>query len=151
MDEKLLQLLIEQAGERRDQAAGAAAEARRQREAAAATLRTLADYREESLGRAPARAGTPVGMEQLRAAGQFDARLVAVIRQQHEVHAQRQAEASVRDASLADRQRRLTALNTLEERRALASSRREAKREQRALDEYATQLAARRRPGKDRP
>jgi flagellar FliJ protein len=150
MDPGLLKLLIEQARERRDDAAGSAASARRERDAAAATLRTLTDYREESLARAPVRAGGAVGIAQLSTATHFDARLVAAIHQQYGQHAQRAADAQARDASLRDRQRRLKALQTLEERRAQQAARVAARREQRALDEYATQLSARKRAGKDR-
>jgi flagellar export protein FliJ len=150
MDEDLLRLLIEQARERRDDAATRASNARRDRDAAAATLRTLTDYREESLARAPVRAGGAVGIVQLATATRFDARLVAAIHQQYGQHAQRAADSEARDASLRDRQRRLKALQTLEERRARQAARTAARNEQRALDEYATLLSARKRPAKDR-
>jgi flagellar FliJ protein len=150
MDARLLKLLIEQALERRDDAAGRAADARRQRDAAAATLRTLTDYREESLARAPVRAGAEVGIAQLASATHFDSKLVAAIRQQYGQHAQRDADASAREAALRDRQRRLKALQTLEERRARQASRLAARREQHALDDYSNQLSARTRAGKDR-
>jgi flagellar export protein FliJ len=150
MEPALLKLLIEMALERRDDAATRAAGARRERDAAAATLRTLTDYREESLSRAPVRGGGAVGVAQLATATHFDAKLVAAIHQQYGQHAQRAADAEARDASLRDRQRRLKALQTLEERRAQQSARTAARREQRALDEFATQLSARKRPGKER-
>jgi flagellar FliJ protein len=150
MDPGLLRLLIEQALERRDDAAGRAAEARRDRDSAAATLRTLTGYREESLGRAPVRAGVPVGIAQLSTATHFDAKLVAAIRQQHGQHAQREADARTREATLHERQRRLKALETLQARRAEQASRTAARREQHALDEYATQLSARGRAAKER-
>lgn len=150
MDPSLLKLLIEQACERRDEAASRAAEARRERDAAAATLRTLTDYREESLTRAPLRAGTAVGIAQLATATHFDARLVAAIHEQYGRHAQRDADASARDETLRERQRRLKALQTLQERRAREAERSAAQREQRALDEYANQLSARGRAAKER-
>ncbi len=150
MDPSLLRLLIERALERRDDAASRAADARRERDAAAATLRTLTEYREESLGRAPVRAGGAVGVAQLTAATHFDARLVAAIHQQYGQHAQRSADADARDETLRERQRRLKALQTLEARRTQQAGRVAARREQRALDEYATQLSARKRPGKER-
>ncbi|MEI7447670.1 MAG: flagellar export protein FliJ [Burkholderiales bacterium] len=150
MDERLLRLLIERATERRDEAANRAATARRDRDAAAATLRTLTDYREESLGRAPVRSGAAVGVAQLSTASRFDAKLVQAIHQQYRQHADRAADATQRDAALIERQRRLTALQTLETRRAKQAAVTAARREQRALDEFATNLAARRRPGKER-
>jgi flagellar export protein FliJ len=78
-------------------------------------------------------------------------RLIDAIRQQFQTHARSQADADAGDAALRDTQRRLKALETLAQRRALAAERIAARREQLALDEYATNLAARRRPGKDRP
>jgi flagellar protein FliJ len=150
MDEHLLRLLIDQARERRDEAVTHAVGARRERDVAAGTLRTLTDYREESLGRAPVRAGAAVGVAQLASAVQFDARLIQAIQQQYRQHAERSADAQARDAALVEQQRRLKALETLESRRAQQTQRTAARREQRALDEFATNLAARRRPGKER-
>jgi flagellar FliJ protein len=150
MDARLLRLLIERATERRDEALQRASGARRDRDAAAATLRTLTDYREESLGRGPVRSGAAVGVAQLAATVSFDARLVQAIHQQYRQHAERAADATMRETTLAERQRRLTALQTLATRRAAQASRLAARREQQALDEFATNLAARRRPGKER-
>jgi flagellar FliJ protein len=151
MDTRVLQLLIDRARAQRDDAAGAAAGARRVRDAAASTLATLTDYREESLARAPVRAGRAVGVDQLRTAQLFDGRLIEAIRQQFQQHSRSQADADAGDATLHETQRRLKALETLAQRRALAADRVATRREQLALDEYATNLAARRRPGKDRP
>jgi flagellar FliJ protein len=151
MDARVLRLLIEQAATRRDDAAVLTAAARRDRDAAAATLNTLTGYREESLERGPVRVGQPVGVDQLRAAQHFDARLVDAIRQQHGQHSAKQADTTARERLLIGAQQRLKALETLELRRAAAHGRLEARREQRVLDDYATQLAARRRPGKERP
>jgi flagellar FliJ protein len=150
MDPRVLRLLIDAARERRDDAAQRAAGARRERDAAATTLRTLTDYREESLARAPARAGHPVGIAQLHTARHFDARLVAAIGQQHQTHAERSREADAQDAALVERQQRLKALQTLQERRARDAGMQAAKREQRALDEFATNLSARRKAGRTR-
>ena len=57
MNAALIRLLIEQALAHRDAAATRAAGARREREAAAATLGTLTGYREEALQRGPVRGG----------------------------------------------------------------------------------------------
>jgi flagellar FliJ protein len=150
MNASLMRLLIDQALARRDDASTRAAGARRERDAAAATLATLTGYREDSLQRGPVRAGEALGIEQLRSATQFDARLIAAIRQQHGQHVARQADAAARDAELVESQRRLKALETLAQRREQARHRVEARREQRILDEYATNLSARRVPGKDK-
>jgi flagellar export protein FliJ len=61
----------------------------------------------------------------------------------------KQADATARERLLIGAQQRLKALETLDRRRASAHGRLEARREQRVLDEYATNLAARRRPGKE--
>lgn len=150
MDAKLLTLLIDTAREHRDDAAGRAADARRQRDTAAETLRTLTDYREQSLARAPSRSGATVGVAQLRSATHFDARLVLAIHQQYRTHGDRSRDVETHDAELRERQRRLMALQTLEARRAEQVARRAARREQHALDEFATNLAARHRPGTER-
>ena len=144
MTPTLMQRLIAQARARRDSAATRAADARRERDAAATTLATLTGYREESLQRGPVRADRAFGIEQLRTGVQFDARLVAAIRQQHAQHADRQADAATRTTELVASQRRLEALETLAQRREQARRRRQSRREQRLLDEFATNLAARR-------
>jgi flagellar FliJ protein len=149
MDEKLLRLLIEQAAARRDDAARRAADARRHRDNAAATLRTLTDYRNESLERAPVRAGEAVTVEQLRSANRFDARMVAAIHQQHRQHADHLTHATTRTGELLEQERRLKALETLAQRRAQTRLQQDARRDQRQTDEYANHLAARRRPGKE--
>jgi flagellar FliJ protein len=150
VNDALLRLLIGQALQRRDDAAADAAGARRARDAAADTLGTLTGYRDASLARGPVRSGAPVGVAQLTTAAAFDARMIAAIRQQHRTHAERDLEAAARDAALLERQRRLKALETLERNRARSAVRIESRREQRALDEFATNLVARRRPGKER-
>jgi len=151
MDAKLLKLLIEQAAARRDDAARRAAEARSHRDGAARTLRLLNEYREESLERAPVRAGEAVPMEQLRAASRFDARMVAAIGQQHRQHADHQSNAATRTVELQEHERRLRALETLARRRAQARLRQDSRQEQQRTDEYANHLAARRAPGKESP
>lgn len=149
MDDALLKLLIERAAGARDDAARRAAQARRERAGADHTLRTLKDYRDESLTRAPARSGEPVGVEQLRAAGRFDQRMIEAITQQHLQAIERGREADARDTELAERQRRLKALETLAQRRAHAARLRAARREQRGTDETATHFARRHAPAKD--
>jgi flagellar FliJ protein len=149
MDPALLRLLIERAAGLRDEAARVAASSRRDADGADRTLRTLKDYREESLGRGPIRGGRPMGVEHLRAAVRFDSRLVEAITQQHLQWVDRTRDAATRVAELAERQRRLKALETLALRRETAARARDAKREQRGTDEHALQLARRRTPAKD--
>jgi flagellar FliJ protein len=149
MDPALLKLLLQRAAERRDDAARRAATARRERDGADRTLRSLKDYRDESLGRGPARGGAAMGIEQLRAAGRFDGRLLEAITQQHLQWVERSREAGTRDAELLERQRRLKALQTLAERRERAALALAARREQRGTDEHALQLSRRRAPDED--
>jgi flagellar export protein FliJ len=54
-----------------------------------------------------------------------------------------------RDTDLREMQRRLKALETLSQRRTTAAEKTRARREQRQLDEFANDIAARRRPGKE--
>lgn len=145
MDPKLLRILIDRARDVRDDAVKVSAAARRESEAAAATLRTLTDYRDESLSRGPVRSGEAVNTEQLRIAGQFDARLILAIRQQSGQHAHKQQTAEQRLADVREAQRRLKAFETIAERKAKRDLHKQGKREQRLLDEFATDLIARRR------
>jgi flagellar export protein FliJ len=148
MDPKVLRLLIDRATGQRDDAAVQAAEARRAHDGAAATLRTLTDYRDESLTRGPVRPGVVVGVAQLTSATRFDARLVAAIHQQYREAAERRETARLRDQELLERQRRLKALQTLEQRTEQQAQKLAARREQLAIDEFATGRAARRRTAK---
>lgn len=149
MDARILQLLINRAQEHRDDAARLSSQARRERDAAQATLRTLTEYRDESLNRGPTRGGQLVNVEQIRIAGYFDNRLIAAITQQSGTHAEHEERVGERDTDLREMQRRLKALETLSQRRASAAEKKGARREQRLLDEFANDIAARRGPGKE--
>jgi flagellar FliJ protein len=149
MEARILQLLIDRAQEHRDDAARLSSQARRERDAAHATLRTLTEYRDESLNRGPTRGGQRVNVEQIRIAGYFDNRLIAAITQQSGTHADHEERVGERDTDLREMQRRLKALETLSQRRASAAEKKGARREQRLLDEFANDIAARRGPGKE--
>lgn len=149
MDARILQLLIDRAQEHRDDAARLSSQARRERDAAHATLRTLTEYRDESLNRGPTRGGQLVNVEQIRIAGYFDNRLIAAITQQSGTHADHEERVGERDTDLREMQRRLKALETLAQRRASVAEKKGARREQRLLDEFANDIAARRGPGKE--
>ncbi|MEI6546828.1 MAG: flagellar export protein FliJ [Burkholderiales bacterium] len=149
MDARILQLLIDRAQEHRDDAARLSSQARRERDAAQVTLRTLTEYRDESLNRGPTRSGQLVNVEQIRIAGYFDNRLIAAITQQSGTHADHEERVGERDTELREMQRRLKALETLSQRRASAAEKKGARREQRLLDEFANDIAARRGPGKE--
>jgi flagellar FliJ protein len=149
MDPKLLQLLIDRAREVRDVAATRAATSRRDRAAAEATLRTLTEYRVESLAKGPVRTGNAIGVQQLVTAVHFDGRLLSAIDAQAQQHADRLATSERHDAELIARQKRLKALELLSQRRALARARTATRREQHGFDELAANRAARKQPGKD--
>jgi flagellar FliJ protein len=149
MDARILQLLINRAQEHRDDAARLSSQARRERDASHATLRTLTEYRDESLNRSPTRGGQLVNVEQIRIAGYFDNRLIAAITQQSGTHADHEERVGERDTELREMQRRLKALETLSQRRASAAEKKGARREQRLLDEFANDIAARRGPGRE--
>jgi flagellar FliJ protein len=151
MDPKLLALLIERARTVRDDAVKVSTQARRDVETAAHTLRTLTDYREQSLDRGPIRSGQPVGTEQLRIAGQFDARLVSAISQQTGQHERSGQLADQRQAELSEAQRRLKAFEALAERRARRESVQQGRRDQRTMDAFASDRTARRKAQEDTP
>lgn len=143
MDAKLLRLLIERAQSVRDDAVKVAAKADRERAAAAQTLQTLTDYRDESIARGPLRPGQQCNTDQLRIAGQFDARLVVAIQQQSGQHALKAQHAQTRQAQVMQAQQRLKAFETIAQRRADRELVRQNRREQRLLDEYASDLNTR--------
>jgi flagellar FliJ protein len=150
METRLLSLLIERALSVRDDAVKLSVRAAQERDAAASTLRTLTEYRDESLQRGPVRAGHVCNTDQLSIAGQFDARLVTAIRQQSGQHALKEQAAQQRQGDVAQAQRRLKAFETVAQRQAQRAQLKEARREQRAMDDFASDLGARRR-NQDKP
>lgn len=151
MDPKLLALLIERARSARDDAVKVATQARRDVETAAKTLNTLTEYREQSLERGPVRSGQAIGTEQLRIAGQFDARLISAISQQTGQHERSGQLADQRQAELRETQRRLKAFEALAERRALRESLKQGRRDQRTMDAFASDQMARRKADEGTP
>lgn len=145
MDKKLLRLLIDRAQSLRDDAVKIAVQADRERAAAAQTLRTLTEYRDESITRGPLRAGQECNTDQLRIAGQFDARLITAIRQQSGQHAAKEQVAQSRQAQVMQAQQRLKAFETIAQRQAQRDQIKQTRREQRLLDEYASDLSTRQR------
>jgi len=145
MDAKLLRLLIDRATEQREEAALRVAQARKDHEAAARTLGTLTDYREQSLERGPVRSQVATDTRQLSIAGQFDARLVAAIEQQTGQTQARAQQVEVRQTEAAQAYQRLKALETIAQRREQRAQKVMARREQRMIDAFATDQAARRR------
>lgn len=144
MNEKLLRLLIERATRQREDAARELVQARQEHENAHRVLGTLNDYRSQSLERGPVRSQVITDTQRLAIAGQFDRRLVAAIEQQT-------AQTRVRAMTVDDRQKnatqayqRLKALEAISHRRQQRESAATARREQRLLDEFATDQAARR-------
>jgi flagellar FliJ protein len=145
MDEKLLKLLIDRAAQQREEAARKVVQARQDHDAAARTLGTLNDYRAQSLDRGPVRSQTATDTQQLAIAGQFDARLVAAIEQQTGQTEARARVVESKQAEATQAYQRLKALEAIAQRRQQREQRMAARREQRLLDEFATDQAARRR------
>jgi len=151
MDARLLGLLIERALTARDDAQKTASRAARERDAAADTLRTLTEYQEASRRNGPQQAGQVCEVDQLRIAGRFDAKLVLAIEQQSGQHATKAQLALDRQGELAAAQRRLKAFETLAQRQAARAQQLHNRREQRAMDEHASELAVRQRQRKPSP
>src|SRR5690606_21462401 len=88
IDPRTLAMLIEQAQARRDEAAGRSASARAEHAAAAATLRTLTDYREQALAASPLQEGARLDRTRLTTGELFARRLsTAIDAQQRQVDA----------------------------------------------------------------
>lgn len=143
MDDATLRMLIEMARERRDAASGRKAEAQRDADAAAATLRTLDDYRGQALANGPVRDGAALEVAQLRTLDAFGCRLDAAIASQRGACEQRDAVVADRAQHLGDAQRRLQALELLESRRRAERLAAEERRSQRDNDEFAARAARR--------
>lgn len=134
-----LALLIDLERRQRDRAAGLAARARKDATTAQSTLKMLVDYRQDHHDRSPKRAATAFTSTTVRVHEAFTGKLDQAIGEQGSV-TDRLNEASEEQArALTERQRRLKALETLAERRALAARQRLQRNEQRQTDEFAIQ------------
>jgi flagellar FliJ protein len=144
---KTLDLLIDLQRLERDRAAGVAAQARRESDTADSTLRMLRGYRSDYDSRSPKSAPRSFTSTAVRVHEAFTSKLDQAIGEQHHLAGRLADLARERDGELAERQRRLKALETLLERRAAAARHKRAKLEQGQTDEFATQsyLRARRR------
>lgn len=145
MNDALLRLLIERAEDLRNEAVSGTVGARKAEDVARKTLDSLYAFRTESLGRSPAGRKDAVGIAHLQVTRHFDHKLVQAIQAQHREHAQHSEVLQQQESVLRDRQLRLTALQALQKRRTQQTEAVALRREQRALDEFATAVAARRR------
>jgi flagellar FliJ protein len=141
-----LSLLIELQRRARDETARAAARSRREAATAGSTLRMLQDYGEQHRSRAPAVDAPAVSVDALKIRDAFGRRLAQAIGEQDTVTRRLEDALAAEERRLLDRQRRLDALEMLEQRRRAIARQRSARQEQRQTDEHALQsyLRARR-------
>lgn len=144
MNKKLLNLLIDRALRQRDDTTRELVQAREDHATAHRVLGTLHDYRTQSLERSPVRSQRSTDPQQLAIAGQFDARLRAAIEQQTAQTDARARTVNDRQRDAAEAYRRLKALETIAQRRQQRELVVTTRREQRLLDEFATDKVARR-------
>jgi len=141
-----LPLLIELRRRERDRVAGIAAQAQRDADGASATLRMLEGYRLEYRQRGPKAALQQTEVGSVRIHEHFVGKLDAAIDDQAQrVQVLVDRERTQRTA-LADEQRRLKALEVLQQRRESARRRRLEIAEQKQTDEFAAQAHARTLP-----
>jgi flagellar FliJ protein len=145
-----LSLLIELRRRERDRVAGVAAQARREADNATATLRMLEGYLREYRQRAPKALLQPTEASSVRIHEHFVGKLdTAIDDQTQRAKALCEREIAQR-AALSEEQRRLKALEVLEQRRESARRRRLEVAEQKQTDEFAAQAFARGRPRETR-
>lgn len=140
-------LLLELQRRARDDSARAAQRARRDAETADATLRMLENYRAQQTVQPRVDSATDVSL--LRVREVFARRLERAIGAQTGVVDRLAGSCAEHDRRLADRQRRLMALETLVERRERGARERSERREQAATDEFALQAYLRARSRQD--
>lgn len=134
-----LELLIELQRRERDRVAALAARARSDANTAESTLQMLVGYRADHDTRSPKRATAAFTATTVRVHEAFTGKLDHAIGEQGAI-SDRLAEASAAQTNaLAERQRRLKALETLAERRAVAARQKSERFEQNQTDEYAIQ------------
>lgn len=132
-----LSLLIELQRRARDDTARAAARSRREAAAADSTLRLLRDYGDQHRSRAPDTATPAFSADTLKIRDSFGQRLNQAIDDQDAVNHRLEDALAQKEQALLERQRRLEALKTLEQRRRADARQRLARQEQRQTDEHA--------------
>lgn len=142
MKRRVLAQLIEHARRVRDDAATRAAGACGEADKAGQTLDLLASYRDEQLERS--RAGATFDAALIGVREQFTRRLDAAIDEQSRQRDRLATLADERKAELLERQRRLLAFETLQQRREDARLATARRADQRQTDELAAQAFSRR-------
>jgi len=142
---RALQMLGEQARRARDDAAGAAAGARRKAESAQQTLEMLQNYLGEHLRRG--RATSAFDPALLRVRDRFTSKLDAAIGEQSLERERLEHAAEAQRGELIARQQRLLAFEALAARRAAARLAAQQRADQRKTDELAAQAARRNASG----
>lgn len=145
-----LTLLIELQRRARDDTARQAARSRREATTAGSTLRMLQDYGDQHHSRAPAPGGPAFSAGALKIRDAFGQRLAQAIGEQDTVMRRLEDALAEGERALLERQRRLEALEMLEQRRRAAAGQRSARQEQRQSDEHALQSYLRTRKEEQR-
>lgn len=138
-----LSMLIDMRRRERDRIAGQAAQAQRDRDAAASTLRTLSSYQEDYRQRSPKNARQSTDTGAVRVHETFVGKLGHAIGQQDALTRTLDDRHRQQLVALAEGERRLKALETLVQRREAARRRRQESLEQKQTDEFAAQAHAR--------
>ena len=141
--DKVLPLLTEGALALRDRHAALVRAAARAVQQADATLAQLRQFRLDLLARSPAALGTATDAQALVGYQRFLARLDEAIVLQQQERALRLGRVEAAQQQLIEKQKRLTAFETLARRRAAERSIKETRRLQRDSDEYAARAVRR--------
>jgi len=139
----VLSLLIDLQRRERDRVAGVAAQAQRDVDAAAGTLRMLNDYRNDYEARSPKSGRSATDTLRVRVHEAFVGKLGRAIGEQDTLLAHLAQRNETQRLALVERQRRVKALETLELRRATERRKRLESLEQKQTDEFAAQAYAR--------
>ena len=138
-----LSLLIEMQRRERDRVAGLAAQAQRDVDAAAGTLRMLNEYRNDYEARSPKAHRAPTDTLRVQVHEAFVGKLGRAIGEQDTLLEHLSQRNDAQRLALVERQRRVKALETLDERREAARRKRLDALEQKQTDEFAAQAHAR--------
>ncbi len=134
-----MSLLIDLRRRERDRVAGIAAQAQRDVDAAASTLKMLGDYRNDYESRSPKAARNPTDTLRVRVHEAFVDKLGRAIGEQDSLLDHLNQRREQQRLALLERQRGLKALETLVSRRESEQLRRQESYEQKQTDEFAAQ------------
>lgn len=146
-----LELLIEMQRRERDRLAGAAAQAQRDVERAGSTLGMLRNYRQDYDSRSPKTRPAGFTTQGVLLHEGFTRKLDQAIGEQNVMVEHLSGTRDAQEGLLVEQQRKLKALEVLEQRRALEIRQRAERRDQNQTDEFATQSWTRANMPRGRP